>query len=339
MTTQNNYIPRLQKIAFVLKKDELDHIELVAAIDDFQSLVKEISEIDLEDDTNRADIPLSSGKALGTTWAAMCIKDLIRTKTFIKGLFEAIDSLKNSNKQPIHILYAGTGPYATLALPIMAELSEKDVQFTFLEINQASFNNCLKVIKALQFEGYVKASFNTDATKFKIDPKDQIDILLSETMQRALEKEQQVPLVMNLARQVNNDFILIPQEISLKLCLLNWTKFQNRADLENEDYSIRLGHFLKFNLETIKKDFAELEFKGSKTTFPIQKFQLPVNEEYNLLTVLTEIRIFGNTLIKVNESGLTVPLIIEDMKNLTSKTSIEITYKVDKVPGIEFSFF
>ena len=49
-----------------------------------------------------------------------------------------------------------------------------------------------RVISRLGLSRYVKAILNQDATRYQIDPGERIDILLSETMQAGLLREQQV---------------------------------------------------------------------------------------------------------------------------------------------------
>ena len=55
---------------------------------------------------------------------------------------------------------------------------------------------------------------NEDATKYQIT-EDTPDIIISETMQNALPKEQQVSIFLNLMRQVKFDSIFIPEKIEL----------------------------------------------------------------------------------------------------------------------------
>ena len=68
----------------------------------------------MENDRNREDIHLANGKALGTSWAARCVDDIIRTKKFVAGVYQAVQKLLNEYpEKTVHILYAGTGPFAT----------------------------------------------------------------------------------------------------------------------------------------------------------------------------------------------------------------------------------
>lgn len=78
--------------------------------------------------------------------------------------------------------------------PLFLNTKKKTIKYTLLEVNPFTFKILQKVISKLGLEGYNIDLINDDATKFKIDPKNQPDIIISETMQNALAKEQQVPI-------------------------------------------------------------------------------------------------------------------------------------------------
>ena len=104
----NNIQPRLKQIADVLQRENLDFDELKVALDDYKTIVYGVSSLEFEDDALRNDIHSENGMALGTAWAAMCLDDGMRTKMFVKGLIEAVETKLNESKKPVHILYAGT---------------------------------------------------------------------------------------------------------------------------------------------------------------------------------------------------------------------------------------
>ncbi|RAI84380.1 SAM-dependent methyltransferase [Algoriphagus yeomjeoni] len=330
----------LEKIAFVLRKDQTDYLELAQAIQDYESLVFALSTIEIENESNREDIHFDTGKALGTTWAALCIRDLIRTKIFIKGLFNAIEQVKKTKQGTVNVLYAGTGPFATLILPIMATYSEAEVQFTLLEVNKVSFDTVNQVINKLGFGGYIKASTNEDATKYVVNSDHQIDIVVSETMQHGLKREQQVPIVLNIMRQVKEEVILIPEKITLNVCQMNFTKLHAREKNTEEEYCIRLGAFFELSREKIKEYELSSHLENGKLLFPQKSINLKMEDlkEFNQLAVLTEIQVFGENKISINESGLTMPLILEDLSAHQKGLTLNIRYTVSEEPGIEYSW-
>jgi predicted RNA methylase len=331
---------RLEKVAFVLRKEKTDYLELAQAIQDYENLVFELSTIEIDNESNRNDIHFENGKALGTTWAALCIRDLLRTKTFIKGLFNAIEYVKDTKKGPVNVIYAGTGPFAALILPIMATYSEEEVQFTLLEVNKVSFEIANQVINKLGFGGFIKEAANEDATKYIVNPDHQIDIVVSETMQHALKREQQVPIVMNIMSQMREGVILIPEKITLDVCLMNFEKFHASEKNKEEGYCIHLGNFFELSSEKIKEYNSINQKENGKLLFPRKSIDLKIEhlKEFNQLTVLTEIQVFGEDRIGINESGLTIPLILEDLSGHQKGLTLNIRYTVNEEPGIEYSW-
>ena len=199
-------------------KDDIDYLNLSNASKEYKSILNTLCGEEINIEEGRSDMKFENGKALGTFWAALCLDDLLRTRQFIRGIYKAIqDKLKE--KESIHILYAGTGPFATLLLPLMLRFAKEDIKYTLLEVNPFSFRILKKVISKLGFEGYDITFVNEDATKFQLDAKNQPDIIISETMQNALAKEQQVPIFINLMSQSPRETIFIPEKIELKLGL------------------------------------------------------------------------------------------------------------------------
>ncbi|VXB70676.1 conserved hypothetical protein [Flavobacterium sp. 9AF] len=329
-----HYNQALKEIGKTFSKDEINFLEIKEAIDEFKKIVTEISNLDLEDELHKQCIYLTNGKALGTTWAAMCLDDIIRTKMFIKGIFKAIKKLQKQNK-PIHIVYAGTGPYATLLLPALATFSPEEIKVTLIEINTESFNYMKKIIEKLGFEKHVISFENEDATTIKIKNPGNVDMIVSETLQCGLIKEQQIPITINLLKQVPKKTVLIPEMLALDVCLLNFEKFKSNSLITNEN---TYGHFLgrlieinntaneKYNLQSDAKESQILENK---------QFQIPQEkkQDFDAVALITRITVFENEKINLNESGLTLPILLNKHKDLSQLNTFTLSYKIDKVPG------
>ena len=198
--------------------DHLDYQKLSIASKEYKNLLNGVCGQNMDVENGRNDIDLDNGKALGTFWAALCIDDMIRTRQFIRGINKAIQEKINQQK-PLHVLYAGTGPFATLILPFILRYPKEDIKYTLLEINPLSFEILQDVILKLGLKDYNIKLVKEDATKYNIDSENKPDILISETMQNALAKEQQVPIFLNLMNQVNYDSVFIPQKIELSIGL------------------------------------------------------------------------------------------------------------------------
>lgn len=332
------YRYRLQELATVLKKDDTDYLELRQALMDFKALVLELSEVNINSEEARKDIHFDNGKALGMAWAALCIDEWMRTKMFVKGLFKAIEHAQQQKEGTLHILYAGCGPFATLILPIMATYLAQEVQFTLLEINKISADNAKQVIGKLGFSDYIKAIHIVDATQYTLDT--DVDIVLSETMQHGLVKEQQVPIVMNLMQQVSKATILVPEKITVDLGLINYNKlFERTEETPETAYCTRIGELFELSAERIATYADIIEQKDKKIVFPKKTFVLPKEQinRFPLLSMLTDIRVFGNEKLVLNQCSLTMPVRLNNFSETEADDRhIEIGYKIDEVPGFDY---
>ncbi|NHN24730.1 hypothetical protein FIA58_003490 [Flavobacterium jejuense] len=331
----SNHIENLQKIGKIFTNDNNDFLEHTEAINQYKSIVHELSSLDNNNENNKQDLYFNNGKAIGTTWAAMCLNDILRTKIFIKSIFKAIASLQKKGKKPIHILYAGTGPFATLLLPILATYSPQKVKVTLVEINKESFNNMQQIIKKLGFDGHVVNYENKDATTLKISSKLPIDIIVSETLQCGLVREQQVPITINLLNQVPQNTILIPEMVALDVCLINYNAFENKTlETIESDYCIVLDRLIEIN----NKSNDELHYSLNDTTTQVlAEKEITIYPEmvklYETLMLTTRITVFENEMIQFNESGLTTPIYLDRFSDLKEKKTFKIAYKVDAEPG------
>lgn len=68
------------------------------------------------------------------------MQDVARSKLFMSGIYQAIcdvferrDEGGDRGHEEVHILYAGTGPYGLLLVPILPLFAEKNIHVTLLE--------------------------------------------------------------------------------------------------------------------------------------------------------------------------------------------------------------
>lgn len=80
----------------------------------------------------------------------MCLEDGCRTPAFIRGIVLAVRAAlarRGDNRRPIHLLEAGCGPLATLAIPVMTQFDPGDLQVTLIDLHQASIDCAVKLIQ------------------------------------------------------------------------------------------------------------------------------------------------------------------------------------------------
>lgn len=333
----------LQKIAKVLIESTTDYAQLSTAIIQLRELYLKLSEVDLHNDKNRKDIYLSSGKALGTSWAARCVDDVMRTKKFISGVYQAVQTLLDKHpEKTVHILYAGTGPFATLVTPLTTLFSSDQLQFTFLELNTVSYQKVQEVVQQLGIASYVRRIVQCDATTYQIPVDERVDIVLSETMQNALKNEQQVPIIYNLLQQIDYEVILIPELIELQLAGINAARNRDRILHGSEEpYHEVLGSFFKLDIPSVRTFYDQYQELSDTHVFSNHHFKIPESLRKNFpeLYVFTRLCVYQNIEILPSESGLTLPYKLADLNDQQKEIpNISIAYKLGKDPDIQFSF-
>ncbi len=277
-----------------------------------------------DDPKNRTDIYLPEGKAIAPAWAAMCIRDFYRTRQFLRALISAVQTMRSRTPDsPVHVLYAGTGPFATLALPLTTMFTPEELQFTLLEINPESVRMLQNVLDVFQADGYVRKIEQTDATTYQAEGP--VHIVVTETMQQALQDEPQVAITRNLAPQLAPGGILIPQKVTISAGLFN---IHNLQEINTSPSAYRL-----------LCPVYELSAGSVETTAPFPEVLVDVPESFeggfSQFCLFTEICLFDDIFLHTGDSGLTQPKLLlktrPDGKFNASKVGIR--YAMDRKPG------
>lgn len=316
-------------------EDDLDYYKLSQATKEYKALLNNLCGLNLDVEVGRSDLMFDNGKALGTFWASLCIDEMIRTRQFVRGIDKAIQEHVKV-KTPLHILYAGTGPYAALILPIIFRYSKHDIAYTFMEINPFSFQILQDMIPKLGLEDYKIKLIKDDATTHKIDPENKPHIIISETMQNLLAKEQQVPIFLNLMNQVKYDSIFIPEKIELFIGVKE--EGIPAEHTQNHHYQ-KIEKILNISREIMNTEncngnsiFDGSSFKKKKTV--IEEHAL---RGFSEIVLMTEIQVYKDSRITVNECGLTTPLRIKDIPNKqTHPIVINTQYIISSKPELKY---
>jgi len=324
--------PKLALITSSLLEEE-DHIPTIAkATDDLFHLLMEITQLNPEEEIHKTPVLLPDGKGIGPYWAAMCINDLMRTKKFVRGLFCAIQAAQQRFPGiPVHVLYAGTGPFATLALPMTTVFTADEVQFTFLEVNPFAHQMVQQTISDLGIEAFVREVVLTDATRYT--PTGDVHILLSETMQRALDKEPQVAITQHLISYLHPEGFLVPQSIVVQAGLLNPADDMTRM----QDFINPPEHYIEYlqSIFELNQDTAR-SFSGE---FPTTVLEVSATQakKHPQLNLFTHIQVFDTEILTPWQSGLTLPKIITDLhfQNQTHQ-GFSFQYLSGDKPGFHF---
>lgn len=326
----------LLRITSAYLEDTINYLNLTTATKELKSLLEKIVGNDLNTDEGRKHVTCDNGIAIGTYWAALCLDDFMRTRQFVRGIHEAMKDKLMLQQEPIHIMYAGTGPFATLLLPLIFRYPKERFRYTFMEINQNTFNILKTVVKGFGLDEYPINLVLADASTYTIDKHDAPDIIISETMQNALANEQQVPIFLNLMQQAKEETIFIPEKINVYIGL-------RQAGIPLLE--LNKSHYLKMNklMEVSKETIADL------TAVP----NLPIDEQrffekhttiteqqqagYKNLALLTDIQTYKQEHLEITQSGLTLPKILGyEMEHLIQPIGIFSYYKFGAKPQLVY---
>ncbi len=274
-----------------------------------------------------------SGLAISPIKAALCAREPLRTVTFIRGLAAAIDQARVSHGT-VRVLYAGCGPFATLALPLMTLLDARQVRFTLLDIHSASLDSARRLIDSLGLQALVADYVLADACTLQLDAAALPHVIVSETMNAALRSEPQVAIMRHLAMQAPQA-LLVPQSITVEACLLRPGKElpppvePGMPLLPVQRQRLPLGPVFRLDAAAIEA------WRGLTGPLPAGTVQLPSPLPADMQArLLTRIVAFGPHWLDDYESSLNQPQHLPGRPALTGGEQLRFVYCGGAEPGL-----
>jgi hypothetical protein len=302
----------LERLADVLRSS--DHAgELLAASRDLHDLLVHATGLDAHaiNGADAADITLPSGKAIAPKWAAACVLDFARTAAFLRGTEAALHAaLARFPERPIEMLYAGCGPFAPFALMLATRFDPAQVRVTLLDVNPRSLECARGLFESFGSAHIVRAAVQADAATYVWPCERPLHVVLIETMQRALEKEPQAAVVLNLAPQLCEGGILVPERIAVDLCLYDPAREFSVANSHGTFEDTRLRLCLGTALELTAESARSLARNGD---YPVTVLDVPADACHLPAMLRTTITVFGDHSLGEYASGITTPLHLPDL--------------------------
>jgi hypothetical protein len=174
-------------------------------------------------------------------------------------------------------------------------------------------------------------------------------MVVTETMQRALSKEPQVAITLNLAPQLCPGGIFIPERVTIDAYLCDPQKEFGPGGRDRDESSrvtpredgarIRLGRV--FELSTEKAiDLAWINGERKRYTqgyLPATAIDLPEEMAEGLkLALTTTITVYEMIMLGEYESGLTHPFWLYDFSRAKNEDRVEFQYRFGGNPGFKW---
>jgi hypothetical protein len=317
----------LKRITQILIAEESSYLEIRNACTGLLDFFYQVTEFDETDTVNQKHMQSAAGQAVSPQAAAVCIRDFMRTRVFMLGLKEAISTkLQQNPGRAVTVLYAGTGPFATLLIPMVTMFSASELNMLLLDINPASIACLNRIIRYFNLQPYVQQVVETDAVTYQVPAQWQPDIILSETMMPSLKTEPQVSIAANLVGQCPQA-LLVPEMIEVKAVLYN-------SQMNDEKRFIHVETLLVFTKDAALKIAAQQQ--TGTVFFPVTKLELqqPYQPSFSRLALLTDIKVFKTHTLLLNESSLTIPQFVYNLHSIQNWPVVfNLQYHIFPVPG------
>ena len=283
--------------------------------------------------TNTEPTHVDGGIALSSQHALDCLQDPLRTIRFIKGTYQAIRDAQSIYKDTrIELVYAGCGPGAPIIMPLLSMFSSEELAITLLDINQSSITSVEALIDTLDANAYFRKSYLGDAIEYSHDATLPLHIVVSETMDKGLTKEPQIRITQNLANQLDDNGIFIPESIDL---------YAEHSFYSNEPYFDIYKNVLALEppietqgtikLFSITKDIAAtpiFQYLSPPIEVPENSIETPD------ISLFAEVYIYKDQKLLKAESLISNPFCLISLYNLNSK-AYQLQHSTRDIPHWE----
>ena len=309
-----------------LLSDGSTHGEQRQAAHEFLALTRKLAWPAVAADAADAETSLPSGQALSPESAAHCAADTVRTRTWMRGLAAAV--AKAEERFPgerLHVLYAGCGPLAALALAVIGSRPGSKLRVTLVDIHPFSIAASKRLIRALGWEDRIDLWIQGDATELSFRPETRFHVVVVEVMQRALDREGQVAVTLALTPWLVPGGILVPERIRVSLEATEGRAGFDPADAGTPATPPRLRHLA--TLFELTRD--------TRSPPPPEVVVVPgdVVGGGTHAVLATEIAVFGEEILRAGDSGLTCLKPLLSLGTLVAGERLACRYRMGRDPG------
>ncbi|GHC63415.1 hypothetical protein [Ulvibacter litoralis] len=320
-------------VALLKTTSEADEVRAAHSLATYYETLLKASVSDASYENTEASA-LEGGIALSSQQALDCMQDPLRTVRFIKGTYHAIlAAISRFPNQKIELLYAGCGPGAPIVIPLLSMFSSEQVSVTLLDITESSIASVSEIILQLKLENYIRDIVLADAILYKFPEGIPLHILVSETMDKGLTKEPQVRIIQNLAPQLVENGLLIPESIDLYTEHSFYSKepyfdiYKNVLELPPPIKTV--GRQLLFSIDKHIQKQKAFEFTSNAIQVPVHFNDTPDICVYAVIIVFKPIQ------LPKGKTQISNPVCVASLYNL-KETSYSLQYTTKAIPSWTF---
>ena len=268
-------------------------------------------------------VDLPCGLALAPALAATCLLDAPRTQAFARGAMRAIETVRERTAiRPLEVLYAGSGPFAPLAALLLPLLAHEQVTFTIIDIHDDSVSSVSELMAAFGFQARTTV-LCADASTYKHGR--DLHVVISETLQRGLNKEPLVSIRRNLQPQIAFGGVFVPHRVWVDLELLDCDTELNPG-----------GRGLHAGTSRLVARIVELDDSGLTIMNEVVTIPAFGNDRFRL-ALATTVHVYDKCYVPRSTSGLTTPEILWNVPSATSDVQLKFKYRLDPKPRLEWT--
>lgn len=331
MTSEQIDAAKLSALVIKILNQHSTDFELTEALDEFLLICSHASDIlpSLSFSALAGDTELQQGVAINPEAAAQCVKDYPRTVAFIRSLYAAIqDTLEAQPNKTLKLLYAGCGPYATILLPLLSIIDSAQLDLHLLDIHEESLLSVQQLVGHFQFDKFTISYHCENACEF--EPPTRFDIIVVETMQKALEQEPQVMVTSNLASLLNPNGIFLPEQIKVDLCL---------RDKNTQSVNVCISNIFTLTAsfecsQDVQNALLQDDPKIQLGTVVIPAFY---NSQSHELVLSTNIKIYNGIWLTDNDSEITLVTLVYDLQEAIAGEQWRASYHLGSYPRFGFA--
>lgn len=313
----------IQHINHILKSPNDELTANKPVVDELVTLLCDITSVDLHPEFFKDEFATitTQGKAVSMITAAQCAEEYMRTQVFMRGVHQALnDQLKD--KETANVLYAGTGPFGLLLIPLLPFFRAEQLNITLLDIHPESLDALDKVMKQLKVKDHINHIHCIDILDWSPAPDTCFDLIISETMKAMLDQEPQVSIFTHLSPYLSEQGYLIPEQILIEA----WLEDHLNSETTRIGEVFTLSHTSSLVLN-------QQPIPCISTTLTIPEYP----EGNRDLKFTTSIQVYQEHWLGENQCSLNLPYCIRHACPLPGSL-LECQYRFSQHPGFEFNY-